>query len=406
MIYETAYKLPNGATRRTSVYARDEAHLAETIALRGMDEEASGPYYYGHPQMASTLAYRGALREANHALVWASMIATRAGVTDAWALMNDEGLLHELAHQLHNSVQPFFDYDTLYGKPPKHVDLAYRLEAFELTVPGLHPRWADAQAPLLKPWEDSRRPQLRKDDAYFYMFGGKSRIADMVAQMRSGSMLMRDELARIKVREVELDRVPANEKQPAYTGRGTGKQGKRADKARLTQAQDAKAAMRARALAKLKPAKPALDNPCTEVKLPDPRPKFGEIEITPHVTPSTSAFVQKYFGDPALKSRGASWDKVKDWIAALEKTSMRPPRITGVVTGRVAHQVPIFHDLNEDGSVTRRDGSTGKAVDEGEPLFLGMDLAGIKSRFAAVKANKDKIIVFDLETHDPRKKGA
>jgi hypothetical protein len=107
------------------------------MELRGMGERRAHTQFYSieRPKMASDLFGDGKYIEANHALVWTSMIAVRAGLADAWELLNDRGLLHEVAHVMHAQVNSRTDPDLV-----KH--LLSRISAFERKIPGVHPCWA------------------------------------------------------------------------------------------------------------------------------------------------------------------------------------------------------------------------------------------------------------------------
>lgn len=135
-LYRTRYALPLGESRTTQCYAENATHLEEVIKQRGMGEVRDDPLFEPdrEPRMASELVLAGQLSAANHALIWTSMIAVRAGITDAWALLNDRGVVHEMAHALH--VQEVF------RQPVGLEALAGRIEAFERLVPGVHPCWA------------------------------------------------------------------------------------------------------------------------------------------------------------------------------------------------------------------------------------------------------------------------
>ncbi|UTC29681.1 hypothetical protein BAJUN_00510 [Bajunvirus bajun] len=144
-LYRTSYKIPNGETLATQCYACDDDHLIEVLTLRGMGETRDDPHPYGYsaffkaPVLASTLLAKNQLAAANHALIWAAMIASKAGIIDPWDLLNDRGMIHEMAHAMHSKEingQPFGIFDN--GK----IALMERLEAFEMLVPGLHKCWA------------------------------------------------------------------------------------------------------------------------------------------------------------------------------------------------------------------------------------------------------------------------
>lgn len=176
-LYVTTYPLSFSRRMTTTCYAADLAHLAETMAQRRMGEELFRELGDFDPdnqhRLASDWMRANDPIRANHALVWISMIACRAGFSDAWSLMNDRGLMHEVAHYLEQSdggrrevrvpVSVFtgrtFAYmagDELTQFPLLHEQLARRLEAFERVVPGVHPDWVarglpDAPKPPAEP---------------------------------------------------------------------------------------------------------------------------------------------------------------------------------------------------------------------------------------------------------------
>lgn len=133
-MYMTRYPLPRGSDAVTSCYATDIHHLKETIALRGMREEHVAGQTPNVPRMASELLHARRFGDANHALVWTSMVATRAGIATAWELLNDYGLLHQMAHVVESA--PSCSCPSCQG-----TGLIDQLEAFERRVPGLHPSW-------------------------------------------------------------------------------------------------------------------------------------------------------------------------------------------------------------------------------------------------------------------------
>jgi hypothetical protein len=150
-MYATEYRLPKGGRAQTTCYAMSAEHLAETLKLRNLGEVPTGRSFPA-PVMASQHLRRRDFAEANHALVWASMIATKAGIVDAWDLLNDNGLLHEMAHVAENGSLPArFAYDVYFGCTcdmcrgirPDDRDHPFilQVEAFERRVPGLHPSW-------------------------------------------------------------------------------------------------------------------------------------------------------------------------------------------------------------------------------------------------------------------------
>lgn len=153
MLFRVSYKLkPDDESRlSTQMYALDADNAADLIVRRKMDEVLDGPWqsYFGGgdpaPSMGSTLLRAGKLAKANHALIWTSMIAVRAGVIDAWELMNDKGVVHELAHEM--QISNSTDIDSVLGRSYHRAyvwrPLADRIEALERLVPGLHPSWGE-----------------------------------------------------------------------------------------------------------------------------------------------------------------------------------------------------------------------------------------------------------------------
>ncbi|MGZ3272399.1 MAG: hypothetical protein ACXU82_03585 [Caulobacteraceae bacterium] len=142
-MYVTMYSLPNGLPTATQCYAKDRGHLRELMTLRRMGEtEGDGFYVLPRPKMASELVRMRQLRAANHALVWISMVACRAAPERSWELLNDQGLVHELAHTMH-SVEMGRDIED-FGL----ARFADKVEDFERTVPGAHPCWGVADKPV------------------------------------------------------------------------------------------------------------------------------------------------------------------------------------------------------------------------------------------------------------------
>lgn len=143
-LYLTRYPLPSGLAATTSCYARDHEHLAETLTVRGMGETATYDDWrtglFEPPKLASELIRDGQVAAANHALIWISMIAVRADPATAWEVLNDEGLVHQLAHALHSAERgdPFRDHLGM-GR------LGDKLDAFERRIPGVHPSWGGEQ---------------------------------------------------------------------------------------------------------------------------------------------------------------------------------------------------------------------------------------------------------------------
>lgn len=251
-MYRTRYSLPNGATRTTQCYARNEKDLARVIKKRGMGETRSTDPYAAfrldEPQMASELLMKGQIAAANHALVWTSMIAVRAGLTDAWGLLNDDGVLHEMAHLLHSrEVSPWSD---VFGEPA-HVRLARRVEAFERLVPGVHPCWGgedrqiappptiyDGYSKLFRPYQRQMLEQMRAP--------ARNAAPDMARQdfVIHGDMKS-ERLTLAELRQITRKHTPV---EPEYTAPKHG--ARDFDKRQVSQGQAAKAEMVRRALAK------------------------------------------------------------------------------------------------------------------------------------------------------------
>ncbi|AXQ69306.1 hypothetical protein HOU02_gp419 [Caulobacter phage CcrBL9] len=153
--YATRYRLPDGTIQITQCYAESEEHLGEVMAARGMGE-AHHPtgYVIAKPKMPSEWLEKRDYAKAIHALTWAAMIAVKAGV-DAWTLLHDKGLMHELAHlnEYNTEVTAYrpmdawlnaFGHQSGQGAEPldlraRRLKLVASLKAFEATVPGLAP---------------------------------------------------------------------------------------------------------------------------------------------------------------------------------------------------------------------------------------------------------------------------
>lgn len=135
MIFRTRYSTLGVYKQITSLYAPTEAHARGYIALRGMDETLEGEYLYDTPEMPSKLYDRNQFVKAHHALTWVAMIASRALPASTWALLNDRGALHELAHITEAYVSSGY-----FGVGWKH-GLGNLIAGWELLVPGLHPAW-------------------------------------------------------------------------------------------------------------------------------------------------------------------------------------------------------------------------------------------------------------------------
>ncbi|AXQ69865.1 hypothetical protein HOU03_gp403 [Caulobacter phage CcrSC] len=153
--YATRYGLPNGSIQITQCYAESEEHLKEVMAARGMGEvhHPTG-YAIAKPTMPSAWLEKRDYAKAIHALTWAAMIAVKSGV-DAWTLLHDRGLMHELAHLNEYNTEvtahrPMDAWLNAFGHPSglgaEPIDLRARrlklvddLKAFEATVPGLAP---------------------------------------------------------------------------------------------------------------------------------------------------------------------------------------------------------------------------------------------------------------------------
>lgn len=148
-MYATEYRLPDGRPATTSCFARNGNHLEEVIKLRKMGErlDTFTGRFINPPRMASDLLRSGRVAAANHALIWTSMIAARAGVMGEWGLLNDNGLVHEIAHVMHSREM---DGAHCSCRQCDVSDLAHKVERFERQVPGVHPCWGSE--------EEVRRP--------------------------------------------------------------------------------------------------------------------------------------------------------------------------------------------------------------------------------------------------------
>jgi hypothetical protein len=155
MMFITQYVLPSGRPATTQCYARDEAHLVEIMDRRRMDEVSAGAFAHPPPTMASQHLASGKIGAASHALTWIAMIATRSGVARAWDLLNDEGLVHEVAHLVESAeLSPC----SCWRCTDRRMDLARKLEAFERSIPGVHPCWGGDDRALVPAPEPDRRP--------------------------------------------------------------------------------------------------------------------------------------------------------------------------------------------------------------------------------------------------------
>lgn len=214
--YRSRYQTHKGRVQYTQVYAENDAHLEEVLALRGMGETRVDPTSifeeYDAPQMASELCAAGKLAAANHALVWTGMIAAKAGIADAWAMLNDDGIIHDLAHEMHSKeASPLYTLSALGFNESRHVRLARRIEAFERLVPGVHPCWAGEDTSVVRapnyrsPFADLYQPKLTDLMERFAMF---RKAADSMKLTMDEFAFLRD----VPVRE------PAEPKTPNQRG--------------------------------------------------------------------------------------------------------------------------------------------------------------------------------------------
>ncbi|UTU07960.1 hypothetical protein CcrC1_gp274 [Caulobacter phage C1] len=99
MMFVTRYRVPSGRTKITQCFADSPEHLQEVIKARGMDEvvDDSG-VKVAKPKLPSQWLDQKQYAKAMHALNWVAMVGVQAGVVSAWDLLNDEGVLHEMAH--------------------------------------------------------------------------------------------------------------------------------------------------------------------------------------------------------------------------------------------------------------------------------------------------------------------
>lgn len=261
-MYETKYRLPNGSEQGTQCYAESEAHLEEVIKLRGLGEtrfmrthESSlysifGTGTFPHPKMASDLLAKEQYAAANHALTWTSMIAVKAGVVEGWDLLNDQGIMHEMAHMLHsrelnggssarNRSRSFYDTE------PEHLRLARRIETFERLVPGVHPCWAGEDTTIVPAYKP---PVVSPFDSQF-MTGFMRDMSSLREAVKGSSKAMAKYSSIIDeyVYAKDIDFIPRQKREKPGTKKFAEQQ--------RTQGADAKAAMIAKQMDKLKAKK-------------------------------------------------------------------------------------------------------------------------------------------------------
>jgi len=181
-LYQTNYTLPSGRVDPTQCYAESDEHLVEVIALRSMGETRADPVRDGIyvPKMASALMFDGKIAAANHALVWTPIIATRAGRTEGWDLLNAEGIRHRGGHELEQDEydrRGVLTISSFFGgsKEERREALARRIESFERLVPGVHPCWAgDDQRSIVDIKAEERRlaqAQAKAPSIHSLMYG-------------------------------------------------------------------------------------------------------------------------------------------------------------------------------------------------------------------------------------------
>ncbi len=140
MLLKSRYALPNGLRRVTSIYARDQHHGQHLADLRGMGEEIVGDYDFRPPDMPSHWLARRQYAHAHHAMTWVAMVACRAIPNASWVLLNDVGVMHELAHAAENEA------DRTRFSPGFGWDFETQLVGWELLIPGVHRDWATHMA--------------------------------------------------------------------------------------------------------------------------------------------------------------------------------------------------------------------------------------------------------------------
>lgn len=100
-LWRSRYINYTGNAFHNTLYARDEYEARRLCHLRG--EEFVGYAGYGNPTppcLASRLLSAGKYAQANHAAHWLVMTAVRAGIVHNAEHIQDEGILHGLAHVL------------------------------------------------------------------------------------------------------------------------------------------------------------------------------------------------------------------------------------------------------------------------------------------------------------------
>lgn len=151
-LFWTNYSLPGGAVTVTSCYARDVEHLHELMAQRGLGETLSGDnrFYRDAPVMPSDFLRRGHVVEALHSVIWVAMIAVKAGLADAWELLNDRGIIHELSH----AALSYRGGNMIYVDS----DFVHAVTKFERGVPGVHPCWGKTETASTRALADCADP--------------------------------------------------------------------------------------------------------------------------------------------------------------------------------------------------------------------------------------------------------
>lgn len=271
-MFVSTYAMASGATTSTTVYARDPDHLEVTLRMRRMDEER-GSRLLPRPEMASKLVAEGKYAAAMHALIWASMIAIRSREDEAWKLLNDEGVVHQLAHEAHNlelngSRSRYEDLSLGgYGgyRQPSWLKLAERIEHFEMGVPGVHPSWggedfrsvreiyrsrdrAGYMPPDYDPiYGEPRTGMIKAMADQFAKLGEAARTAKSAVELATVRLPASNDLAELISDEADAPRPPL-----------PGKRGAHLDQ--LAQARAAKAAQIAafKSAAKARPRPPTL----------------------------------------------------------------------------------------------------------------------------------------------------
>lgn len=223
MMFVSEYRLPNGDKQHTQVYADDEQHLVQVLARRKMGEQkAISPPALSEPTMPSKLLEQSRHPEAMHALIWVSMIATSAGVATNWELMNDNGLIHELAH--YNQVASQYGY-ALGGKSLLGFfdlnnwrrALIQKLRTFEERVPGVMESVAERRRlagtlTSAKLWGARADLMFIDDPSMYEMKSGKLTAAELRAALLD-DYIPREEAHYIRAPEAVRDQAKRTKKQ-------------------------------------------------------------------------------------------------------------------------------------------------------------------------------------------------